>query len=163
MNKRYYIEHRQDVLDKNKVWRDLHPEKMRTYKKNWENRNPEKVKENRERFQSTEHFRIAQNARRYIRRALVGKVKKFNSKSLIGCSVEELKVYLMKTAPKNFTWDHYKEGLYSVDHIIPMCSFNLLCGYHKKICFNHSNLQILKNVDNIRKNSKLIGGYHESY
>ena len=75
--------------------------------------------------------------------------------SLIGCTIEELKEHLQKTAIKNgyndFDINNYSGKEYHIDHIKPCSSFDLSKPEDQAKCFHYSNLQILTATENLIK------------
>lgn len=61
---------------------------------------------------------------------------------IIGCTQDELKIYLESKFRAEMTWDNY--GIvWEIDHIIPIDSFNLIDIEQQNKCFHYSNLQPL--------------------
>jgi hypothetical protein len=77
---------------------------------------------------------------------------------VIGCTVDELRNYLQKTAIDNgytdFNIDNYSGKEYHIDHIIPCCRFNLLDEHELRKCFHYTNLQILSAEENFAKSGR---------
>lgn len=112
------------------------------------------------RFKKDQKFRLLHNMRSRIHHAL--KVKKSQqSLKLVGCAVEELKIYLETIFyPHPFTgeimsWDNYGILGWHVDHIIPISSFNLSDKDQSLKACHYTNLQPLWAVDNLAKGDKL--------
>jgi len=86
--------------------------------------------------------------------------KSKSTMELIGCSIEELKTYLQQTAINNsyldFDINNYSGLEYHIDHIIPCASFDLSKEEEQLKCFNYSNLQILKAIENLQKSDKIL-------
>jgi hypothetical protein len=83
-----------------------------------------------------------------------GKVKKpRNTISLLGCSFKELKEHLENQFLTGMTWENhgYGKNKWVIDHIIPICSFDLsnLDRCHK--AFNYKNVRPLWWIDNQKK------------
>lgn len=72
---------------------------------------------------------------------------------IIGCTIEELKLYLEKQFKDGMSWGNYghKKGQWSIDHIIPCCNFDLMKDEDRKKCFHYSNIQPLWNNKNSGK------------
>lgn len=167
----WYITHRKQEIDKNKlphikakqkVYRNTKyhtDEKWRSelLLKNRERRKlePAKVKARlqRKKWYSIPENKIACSLRVRIRKALREKCKYKNTKDLIGCSIEQLKLHLEKQFSEEMTWDNY--GKWHIDHIIPCSFFNLTDPIQQKMCFNFRNLQPLWATENISKNNKI--------
>jgi hypothetical protein len=86
--------------------------------------------------------------------------------SYIGCNIEYLKEWFEYNFTKEMNWDNYA-SYWSIDHIIPVCKFDLTIEDEKLKCWNWSNMmpvtikynsskkEIDKNqIDNILKNIK---------
>jgi hypothetical protein len=86
--------------------------------------------------------------------------KSNSTMNLVGCDMNLLNAWLNITALANniidFDIRNYSSDDYHIDHKTPCSAFNLICGYHQKLCFHFSNLQILRKKDNIRKLNKII-------
>jgi len=100
-------------------------------------------------------FRLRTNLRARINKALRYNSKSISNIELLGCTIEELKVHLQKTAIKNgykyFDINNYLGKDYHIDHIKPCASFNLTKLEEQRKCFNYSNLQILTATENLEK------------
>lgn len=122
------------------------------------------IKREPKRRKTDQDFVILKRLRGRIREALRNNTKSSSTKLLIGCTIDELKLHLQKTAISNgyldFNINKYNGKIYHIDHIIPCVKFNLKCSYHQKLCFNWSNLQILSAKDNISKSDKLSNVCH---
>lgn len=105
------------------------------------------------------NFRIKKLLRGRVRNAIKPFKKSDSTLSLIGCSIGQLKIHLQQTAMKNeylgFDIDFYDSSKYHIDHIVPCSAFHLSCSFHQKLCFNWSNLQILKSDENLKKSDNL--------
>ena len=126
--------------------------------KQYRNRNKERLKEYiNDRRKNNINTKIVHLLSSRIRHGIKDNVKSAHTKELIGCSIEELKDHLQKTAIQNgyfdFNINDYVGKEYHIDHIIPCDAFYLECSYHQRLCFHWSNLQILKaNINLIKKN-----------
>lgn len=115
--------------------------KQYTYKKN-------KLKTN-------SSFRIEELLRRRISHAVRGSRKSDITMNLIGCSIEQLKLYLQQTALGNgytdFDINDYSGEEYHIDHIIPCSTYDLTKESDQRHCFRYTNLQVLKSEVNLKK------------
>ena len=78
--------------------------------------------------------------------------KAARTEALIGCCVDQLKVYLASKFAPGMTWENY--GEWHIDHIRPCCSFDLTDSAQQLACFHYTNLQPLWAVDNLRKGGR---------
>jgi hypothetical protein len=110
------------------------------------NQNPSyKEKENnrtKKRYSEDINFKIRKlySNRLYI--ALKKEFKKGKTIELLGCSIEEFKVYLEKQFDKNMSWENHGT-IWEIDHIKPCASFDLMNPNQQKECFHYTNLQPL--------------------
>lgn len=80
-------------------------------------------------------------------------IKTTTHMQLIGCTVDELKEHINKQLNDDMTFDNY--GLWEIDHIIPVSSFDFNSQSEIIECFNYKNLQPLWREDNIKKSNKI--------
>ena len=71
---------------------------------------------------------------------------------LLGCSIDELLIYLESKFSPTMCWDNYG-SLWHIDHIIPCSTFDLTNEEEQRICFHYTNLQPLfaktTTIDNV--------------
>ena len=96
-------------------------------------------------------FAIARRVRARIRMAIkrVGLAKKDKTEELIGCSYSFLREHVEKQFRDGMTWDDPKS--FHIDHIRPICSFDLTDPDQLKAAFHWSNMQPLTPEENLRK------------
>jgi len=117
---------------------------------------------NKEYYERHPEAVFANGLRSRIRMALLNNgdntKKQFKTVDLIGCSVGFLRQYLESLFTEGMSWNNYgnKKGQWSIDHIIPCCSFNLYNGDQQKKCFHYTNLQPMWHLDNLKKGKKEI-------
>jgi hypothetical protein len=132
-------------------------DRMLEYNKRYEERNKERVQHRKntyrkERYSTDVNFKLSLKIR-----ARLGAAIKNNSKSLtnnFGCSISELKTYLESKFEPGMSWDNYCMHGWHIDHIRPLCSFNLSDPNQLREACHYSNLQPLWAKDNLRKSSK---------
>lgn len=79
--------------------------------------------------------------------------KNTNFSNYIGCSKEELVIYLESKFQDGMTWDNHTKDGWHIDHIIPLSSATTDKELYK-LC-HYTNLQPLWATDNLKKRSKL--------
>lgn len=142
-----------------KAWRDKNKDKTKQIHKDWYEQNKEhKLAKNREwekdQMENNPLFRLKKNLRTRIIDVIRGKSKKSASTmELLGCTIEEFKVYLENQFDENMTWENYGE-YWHVDHIKPCSLFDLSKEEEQRKCFHHSNLQSLEASENMSKLNK---------
>lgn len=142
-NKKMYQKHK-DKKDKSRKAYNQSPEGIKKRKDYW-------IKKTKD-----PSFRMAARLRNRIRKILkhknINKIDK--SFKLIGCSREDLKIYLESKFKDGMSWENYNK--WHIDHIIPCSSFDLTKEEEQRKCFHYTNLQPLWASDNIRKSNKIL-------
>jgi hypothetical protein len=147
-HKQYYKENSEIYKDRKKAWRAKNPDKEKETRAKYNEENKEKLNEYhrkwKEKKRSTDiNYKLQSNISRRIRyelnTLLKGKKVKRTTKYL-GCSIEELKVFLEKKFTNGITWENYG-SIWHIDHIIPCSSWNFTSEFDSKCCWNYRNLQ----------------------
>lgn len=149
--KRHIVRHKA----KEKEYHQRNREKRVAYSKNY-NRSVYRsirVVKDRERYNTDLHFRMRQNLANRLRGALKRNTKSSSTYTLIGCSLQELKVHLQSLFKEGMSWDNY--GEWQIDHKIPCASFDLSIPDQQLVCFNYKNLQPLWALENLIKKDKI--------
>jgi hypothetical protein len=183
-HKQRYSKNRDTILAKRRArWheKDKHKpevqERRRVYNIKYKMKNKEKARiqsqirwaNNKKKY--VENYRVYANNRRKIDpgfRARCNLASRFSvfikntkitySKSaLIGCTREELMVYLESKFKPGMTWDNYGRFGWHIDHIKPLSLFDLTCEEEAKIAGHYTNLQPLWAEENLRKSNTYIG------
>lgn len=138
-----YLAKRDWYLNKFKNYREIHKDEINNYCN--------------EKYKNNVNYRIAKLLRGRILKVLGRFYKSDKTMKLIGCSLEQLKQRLQKTAISNgyldFNINTYSGKEYHIDHIMPCSIFDLSKEEEQKKCFNWRNLQILTAHENISKSS----------
>lgn len=147
--KEYQQKNSEIIAEKQKLWGQIHRKQINQY--------------SRDRRKNDLHYRILNNMRGRLYYALKaqGSRKALHTMDLVGCSIDELKLYIQKQFATGMTWDNYGLGniKWSIDHIIPCAYFDLTNLEEQKKCFHYTNLCPLWNKDNSKKNSLYNGQY----
>jgi hypothetical protein len=126
-----------------------HKEIKKAYKK----ANPEKVAaEKRRRYHRVKNrpeFRIAKNLRKRLKEHLEAGFNIGSKEDMVGCSSGELRQYLEGQFKEGMTWDNY--GEWHIDHIKPVCSFDLSDPTQVKAVNHYTNLRPLWASENLEK------------
>lgn len=130
------------------------------YQKNKEKILKRNSKYKKERWKVDSNYRMLHRIRSRVYSALAGISRSARTMSLIGCSIEELKEHLQKTAEMNypntyFNIDDYSGSEWHIDHIKPCSRFDLTKEEDQRKCFHFSNLQMLRADDNMLKSDSL--------
>jgi len=148
--KNYYNSNAEKIKEKSRKWiqenKELSKESRRKYQKdNKDKRN----KYSKDRYDSDPIYKLTLNCRGIILKAFKRKGwgKNSKTKDLIGCSFEELKVYLENLFIEGMTWENH--GEWHIDHKIPLSWAKDESELVK--LFHFSNLQPLWAKDNLSK------------
>lgn len=106
-------------------------------------------KEKRYRLEN-ELYKLKQNCSRRIRECITKKTNR--TIDYLGCSINELKLYLESKFQEGMTWDNYGLHGWHIDHIIPVSSAKEDSEVYK--LFHYTNLQPLWAKDNLKKSNK---------
>lgn len=126
------------------------------YQKNKKEILKKAVNRNRERLVTDIAYKIKIRIRFRLWSALKGKSKKLSTELLTGCSFQELKVHLENQFKHGMSWENYGRKGWTIDHKIPLSSFDLSNQDELKKACHYTNLQPLWEIENIRKGNKII-------
>lgn len=105
-------------------------------------------------------FRISVNLRRRVNKIVRGYKKNGSAINDLGCTLDQLKMHLEskfhcnKVTGEMMTWDNYGRNGWHIDHIKPLCSFDLTDRDQFLSACHYSNLQPLWAKDNLIKGGK---------
>lgn len=111
-----------------------------------------------ERDEPLEKFKRSIRSRIYS--ALV-KLKTKHSIEYLGCTAEQYIRWLQFCDPE-FSLEN-REGKYHIDHVIPLCKFNLDDEAEQLIAFNWRNTTCVSAYENLAKNRKIIPSQIETH
>jgi hypothetical protein len=94
--------------------------------------------------------RLAHNLRNRITGYFKRDSKSGSAVNDLGCSIQEFKEFVEKKFPPGMSWDNY--GDWHLDHIIPLCRFNLSDREQFLKAAHFTNYQPLWAKDNLSKN-----------
>jgi hypothetical protein len=107
------------------------------------------------------HHQIKQGLKRLLKRKRKGVKTKYNK--YLGCSIDDLKLYLERRFEDGMTWENHTndEGIkgWHIHHIRPRASFNLSREVELKECFNFKNLTPKWGQENVMESSFWEGRY----
>ena len=125
--------------------------------KNYRNINREKFKQkNKIQYIKNINYKLTILLRGRLTKALKRNIKSTNTLKLLGCEIEELKVYLEQKFRPGMNWNNNTKYGWHIDHIIPCCKFDLTKEEQQQKCFHYTNLQPLWSNENLSKGNKII-------
>lgn len=169
VKKQYREANKEKIAAKDKKYREANKEKIKQYRidnkehitkktKEYRQKNKEKLNERQNAYKNNKYqeniqYRLAVNLRARFKIALKNNQKKGSAVQDLGCTIDELKLYLEMQFASGMTWDNY--GEWHIDHITPLSSFDLTCRMELLEAVHYTNLQPLWAEDNLRKGSKI--------
>lgn len=125
-------------------------DKIKISNKEWREKNKEKInRHSRIKYKEDTQYKLKNILRSRFYSLLKNKKEK-SIISLIGCSIEELKIYLEQQFKSEMTWENHGV-IWEIDHIKPCISFDLSLEEEQKQCFHYTNLQPLFKTTQIAK------------
>ena len=164
-NKEYYSEYdksryqikREEIIAKSIKYAQNNLDKVKSYRKDWADSNREYFNSYvKERKRVDVNFKLGMYLRSRTHKAIVRGQRGGSAVQDLGCSIEELKTYLESKFQPGMTWDSYGHKGWHIDHITPLCSFNLTDPEQFKKACHYTNLQPLWAKDNLSKGSKIL-------
>lgn len=156
---KYYQKNRKKILIRKKEYGiEKRAEKIEYMRKRY-SQNSDKLKKQVKEYtykklKSDIRWKLKFSLRRRVLLALKGKSKSSPTLKLLGCSVEELRLYLESKFLPGMTWKNRGRFGWHIDHIRPCASFDLTDVEQQKQCFHYTNLQPLWARDNLSKGKK---------
>lgn len=110
-----------------------------------------------ERWNNDIQYRMAKNLRSRLYHAIKDGNKSGSAVRDLGCSIEELKIWLENKFQSGMTWENWGtgDGKWHIDHIMPLSSFDLTDREQFLKACHYTNLQPLWAEDNLRKGNKM--------
>jgi len=105
----------------------------------------------RKKYFSNPQKNLARAIRRRLYMAYRAQSKTGKTLEYLGCSWQELKQHLESQFKPGMTWENYGVNGWHIDHIKPLCGFDLINPEHLKIVCHYSNLRPLWAQENIAK------------
>jgi hypothetical protein len=108
----------------------------------------------KQRIKTDINYRLKYYLRIRLNKALGGNYKTGSAVKDLGCSVNELKIYLESLFKSGMTWDNH--GEWHIDHKKPLAAFDLTNRLQILEACNYKNLQPLWKKDNLSKSDKYV-------
>jgi len=140
--KKWYGENKEKHIKHTMNYQSNNPEKKKKYTKKWNKNNRDYFKKWRKnKYDNDPNFKlritlsvrlsgILRNEKTYKTSSII---------KLIGCTLDELKLYIEKQFILGMDWNNWGE-IWEVDHIKACAKFDLTNMEHQKQCFHYTNL-----------------------
>lgn len=139
INKSYSIKNRDKVLKDMRDW--------------YQNNREYAIKKVSQRIAQREktdiNFKISRLLRSRLCSALKHNLKSGSAVKNLGCTIQELRLHLESKFQPGMTWENH--GKWHIDHIVPLCSFDLTDIEQLKKACHYTNLQPLWPQQNLNK------------
>lgn len=105
----------------------------------------------RQKYYADPQRNLARAIRRRLYMARKAQCKTGKTLEYLGCSWADLKVHLEKQFKPGMTWENYGVSGWHIDHIIPLCAFDLTKEEELKKACHYTNLRPLWGHENLAK------------
>lgn len=144
--------------DSENKWRKRNANRRKITDSKWRAENADHVRERQLQYQNKRekedpNFKIARRLRHRIYQALKEQEVSASEKlrDMTGVTIEELKKHLESQFTGGMSWDNWTNTGWHIDHIVPLCSFDLSDPEQRKESCALSNLRPLWHTDNRSK------------
>lgn len=161
--KRYRANNPGEARERTRRWRKENYSRYSDNAKAWRLSRPDEMKaiarRSYEKRKLSLQFRLQNAIKAMVHSKLTGRTKRGRRTfSLLGYSVDELRIHLERQFLPGMTWENYGREGWHIDHIVPLASFSYTspdeAGF--KAAWALTNLQPLWATDNLKKGAKLV-------
>lgn len=143
---------------KEKAWKLANKDRERENNRTWVRNNLEHRRAYKRALYKKQkqdiNFVIKKNLRSRFSFGLKNNEKQNSVLKYLGCSIEEVKIYLQSKFQEGMTWDNYGIKGWHIDHIVPLERFDHTDESQIYEAWHYTNLQPLWWQDNLRKGIK---------
>lgn len=157
-SKRRYANDPEKYIATVRRYQKRHPKRVAAQKRRYQVNNREAVMRAQNKWQASKMSDLQFRIKKILRgrtgsaiKAINGAKKCAKTIEMLGCSIENFRIYLESKFNVGMSWDNYGK-IWEIDHIMPCAIFDLIKPEHQRRCFHFSNMQPLFTVDNRRKN-----------
>lgn len=146
--------------DKIRAYRAENKNKRNAQKREWAAANAEHVSAYKKVYDANKmmndlNYKLRINLRIRLATAVRDGAKAGSAVRDLGCTIEELKVYLEAKFTSGMSWGNWGRMGWHIDHIKPLAAFDLTDETQAKEACHYKNLQPLWRLDNITKGARL--------
>lgn len=143
LKKEHYLKNFEKIKIKKEAYKQKDPNRWKNYRRDYV----------LNRLKNDPIYKLRFSLRSRLRVAIGGNYKSGSAVRDLGCSIEELKLYLESKFQPGMTWENH--GKWHIDHVIPLSMFDLTIRDQLLKACHYSNLQPLWAKDNIIKSNKV--------
>jgi len=149
--KLYYIDNKEKIIKYVVEYNRQHPQYRKAICKKWDLEHPD-YKKNKKKIDP--NFKLKVTLRSRLNTAIKRKYKSGSAVRDLGCTIEELKVYLESKFIEGMNWNNHSKTGWHIDHILPLSKFDLTNREELVKAVHYTNLQPLWAFDNLSKGAK---------
>lgn len=163
----YKAANREIIREKDKAYEQKNAEAISNRRKKYRQENREKVSEqrrrkylkNKDKEYAYHYNKLKTDENYYLKTILRARVNNFlrgngikagSAVNDLGCTISEFKAHLESKFTEGMSWEN--RGQWHIDHIIPLCKFDLTNRNQFLKACHYTNMQPLWAIDNLRKN-----------
>jgi hypothetical protein len=159
-SKKYrYSEKREELLEKKRKYHWKNREQILDKKRNYSKRPEIKNrvnKKNKQSYYNNIQYKLKTLIRSRLRLAIKDNFKSGSSIKNLGCTIDEFIVYLENQFKEGMTWENHSLKGWHIDHIKPLCQFDLSDPKQLAEACHYKNLQPLWCHDNYSKGGRTV-------
>lgn len=156
VDKKRYSRQKQQIKKQQSLYYQKNKEKIKKRRHEFKKNNPERVKNWKNSYRDSLEGKIGMNLRKRVRTE-IGSGKQWLE--LLYCTFQHLKKWFEFNFEldknHNFNWNNYGK-VWTIDHVKPCKSFNLIDPIEAKKCFNWRNTLPVTKKYNQEKSGKII-------
>jgi hypothetical protein len=158
--KKYWEENKHRFVEQRKQYREEHREDMKRWHQQNYAKNRDKIiadgyEHKKKRLKTDPIYKYKEQIRHFVWLGFhrKGFQKPATTEQIVGCTAEELKVYLNETFYKNYGYEYDGTDKVHIDHITPLATAKTQEDVTR--LFHYTNLQLLKAEHNQMKSDRL--------
>lgn len=162
--RRYYIQNKEKCIARNRRSESKHPETRRKRLPIYRAANREHIREYHRKYrpewrkkqvETNPEFVLKDRMRSCLKRGLSNHnlKKTARTEAMVGCTMAHLRAHIEAQFQPGMSWSN--PASYSIDHIIPLCAFNLLDEEERFWSFNWRNLRPMDLTENKAKHARV--------
>ena len=153
--KEYNAKNKDTVAGRKRKYDARNRDKIASYKKEWCLKNKEYLNSYfREKYNNDVDHKLSNRLRNRLNKAIISNQKAGSAVKDLSCSIPELKKYLESQFQPGMSWSNWNLYGWHIDHIKPLCKFDLADLKEFKRACHYSNLQPLWAEDNLKKGNR---------